>query len=105
MERQISTRSSSSQSSDYNNVEQQVSLIDKKHESFSWLQDNKNKETVKEYVNAQLEKTDLSDIYKFQQLYFGTSSLEYMKEFVPDVTGYTNIDEYKSALQKLLKDL
>ncbi len=103
MERRKTSENISTQNN--SNVEQQISLSDKKHESFSWLQDEKNKEIVKEYINAQLEKTDMSDIYKLQQLYFGTSSLSYMKEIVPDVTGYTGIEEYKTASQKLLKDL
>ena len=44
----------------------------------------------------------MTDIYKFQELYFGTSSLSYMKEFVPDVTNFTDIEEYKKTIKKLL---
>ncbi len=99
LERKISNSNNNASSSSVAKVEDPK---ERKRESFSWLQDDKNKETVKEYIEAQLEKTDMSDIYKFQELYFGTTSLAYLKDIVPDVTGFNNIEEYKSALKKCL---
>ena len=81
--------------------EKVVSEEDKKQERFNWISNNENKQTVIEYIQTQLEKNDLSEIYKFQELYFNTSSLAFMKEIVPDVTSFNNIDDYKTELQKI----
>lgn len=102
MERKLQSANNSTSSGNNQSYERKKEM---RVDSYSKLQDEKNKETIKEYINTQLEKTEMSDIYKFQELYFGTSSLAYMKELVPDVTGFSGISDYKTALQKVLKDL
>lgn len=66
-------------------------------------QQSDNDETVQEYVSTQLEKTDMADIRKLQDLYLGTSSLAFMRLIVPDAYTFADVESYKQELQKLKK--
>ena len=82
---------------EYEKIEKEK-LLEKQKE-----QNNKNDEIINEYIQIQLEKTDKSEIYKFQEMYYGTSALSFMKSILPDVTSFDDIDTYKEALKKCMK--
>ena len=52
--------------------------------SMSTLTD-KQKEIIKEYVEKQIESSDIDEIKKLQNSYFGTSSLKFLTLMLPDV--------------------
>ena len=66
-------------------------------------QKSRNDEIVNEYIKTQLEKEDKSEIYKLQEMYYGTSSLAFMKGILPDITNFDDIISYKNALKKCMK--
>lgn len=62
----------------------------------------KENEAVKSYIEAQLKKDSLSEILRLQEQYFNTTSLAFMKNIVPDATVFSDAEEYKSELAKLM---
>lgn len=64
-----------------------------------------NAKTVKEYIQRQLELSDISDMNRVQSSYFNTSSLSYLKIILPDINLISNLEEYKKQLKSILADL
>ena len=67
--------------------------------------DDEIKNNIIEYLDKQLSNTDINSAIKLQDLYFNTSSLEYMTGLVPKVSDFNNLLEYKSFIEELKKEL
>ena len=62
------------------------------------------KTTVKEYAQKQLNSTDIEEIRKLQNSYFGTDSLKFMSFMLPDASGYNNLELYKEKLKEAISE-
>lgn len=69
--------------------------------SMSTLTD-KQKEIIKEYVEKQIESSDIDEIKKLQNSYFGTSSLKFLTLMLPDVNGFEDLKLYKEKLKEAI---
>lgn len=67
--------------------------------------DDEIKNNIIEYLDKQLSNTDINSAIKLQDLYFNTSSLEYMTGLVPKVSDFNNLLEYKSFIEELKKEV
>lgn len=72
--------------------------------SIECLNDQQKKDLI-EYIELQLAKDNPFEIEKFQHSYFGTTSFDYMKSIVPDVTACKSIDNYKEQLITIKKSI
>ncbi|WP_440557423.1 double zinc ribbon domain-containing protein [Treponema succinifaciens] len=57
------------------------------------------KSVLKSFINRQLSSSTLSEITNCQSSYFNTDSLSWLKEIVPNVEDFTDINEYKENLK------
>lgn len=71
--------------------------------TMSTITDNQ-KEIVMEFVEKQLAEQNFEEIKKFQDSYFGTSSLKFMKYMLPDANGFDNLDLYKTKLKESIQE-
>lgn len=62
--------------------------------------EKKNK-LILDFVNGLLSKTDLKELKQFQDSYFNTTSLAYLKDIVPNIDNYDNLDSYREELKKV----
>lgn len=65
--------------------------------------EEKRRKMICSFVNGLLLKTDFDEIKKFQDSYFNTTALAYLKEIVPNVETFKNLDDYKTELNKILQ--
>lgn len=65
--------------------------------------EEKKKKMICSFANGLLIKTDFDEIKKFQDAYFNTTALAYLKEIVPKVETFKNLDDYKAELNKILQ--
>lgn len=62
------------------------------------------KTAVKEYAQKQLNSTDIEEIRKLQNSYFGTDSLKFMSFMLPDASGYNDLELYKEKLKEAISE-
>lgn len=71
--------------------------------------DPKNKKIIKEFCEKQIAQESIEEIKKVQDSFFNTSTLAFMKKFLPDANSFTVIDDYKkevtSVLETVVKEL
>lgn len=59
------------------------------------------KSVLKSFIDRQLSSSTLPEITNCQSSYFNTDSLSWLKEIVPNVEDFTDINEYKENLKKV----
>ena len=57
------------------------------------------KSVLKSFIERQLSTSTLPEITNCQNSYFNTDSLSWLKEIVPNVEDFTDINEYKENLK------
>ena len=68
-------------------------------------EEEKKKVYMRDYIKEQLQRTDIEEIQKMENMYFNTSSLSYFKNTIPSLQDFSSIDEYKAKLQEILSIL
>lgn len=98
--------------SNMNSIESCIDLFNKQEINTSVLSqqnkkdpENKRKAEIEEYINTQLNETDIYAIQKLERMYFKTTSLAYLEKIVPSVFEYDSVEVYHNDLKKLLLKL
>lgn len=98
LERELEHRASELQAIQRNEA---LAQRDKEIESQKKQEEDKRLTALQNYIDAQLKKDNLQEIKDLQDLYFGTTSLEFLKSIVPDAYEFDKIEEYKSKLESI----
>ncbi len=60
---------------------------------------------MRDYIKSQLQRTDIEEIKKMEDMYFNTTSLSYFKDTIPYLYDFNSIEDYKIKLNDILSTL
>lgn len=101
---------------DISSIENSILLIESKEEKVvnnknevkedkPLTEEEKKKSCMRDYIQSQLNKTDIEEIQKMEDLYFNTTSLSYFKDTIPSIRTFNSVEEYKTTIDKILSSL